>query len=203
VLVERDRLEVMHAKLLTLPPEEHYGIDIKQALGLRLGAGEAAARDSAIRGEIEDQLLAYLDPDDDDPPNLLMAWSDLATSLEQEDADEAARARLSDLGLEPSQLRQIMARKVVNQARIAAIRQFREVLVNPNAACGAMPLPSYNPASAPAATTGQAAMPHTAAPAVSASPWATLTATEAVEKFFEHNPRPGGKDGKARKGGSA
>jgi integrase len=203
VLVERDRLEVMHAKLLTIPPEEQYGVDIKQALDLRLGAGEAAARDGAIRGEIEDQLFAHLDPDDDESPIILMAWSDLATWLEQEDADEAARARLSDLGLEPSQLRQLMARKVVNQARIAAIRQFREALVNPNAAYGAMPLPSYNPASAHMATTGQAAMPHTAAPAVSASPWATLTATEAAEKFFEHNPRTGRKDGKARKGGSA
>ena len=38
MLVERDRLEIMHAQLHILPPEDHEDID--KALSLRLGAGE-------------------------------------------------------------------------------------------------------------------------------------------------------------------
>lgn len=96
-----------------------------------------------------------------------------------------------------------MARKVVNQARIVAIREFREALANPDAAYAPVPVPSYTSAPAPVRIVAPEPMPHMAASAVSAGPWVTLTATEAVEKFFEHNPRTGGKDGKARKGGSA
>lgn len=201
ILIERDRLEVMHAKLHIIPPEEQD--DIEQALALRLGASEAVARSGAIRGDIEDQIFAHFDPDDEESPILLTAWSDLAASLQHDGADEAAIARLSDLGLAHSDLRQVMARKVVNQARIVAIREFREALANPDAAYAPVPVPSYTSAPAPVRIVAPEPMPHIAASAVSAGPWVTLTATEAVEKFFEHNPRTGGKDGKARKGGSA
>lgn len=201
ILIERDRLEVMHAKLHIIPPEEQD--DIEQALALRLGASEAVARSGAIKGDIEDQIFAHFDPDDEESPILLTAWSDLAASLQHDGADEAAIARLSDLGLTHSDLRQVMARKVVNQARIVAIREFREALANPDAAYAPVPVPSYSSAPAPVGIVAPEPMPHMAAPAVSTGPWATLTATEAVEKFFEHNPRTGGKDGKASKGGSA
>lgn len=201
ILIERDRLEVMHAKLHIIPPEEQD--DIEQALALRLGASEAVAHIGAIKGDIEDQIFAHFDPDDEEAPILLTAWSDLAASLQHDGADEAAIARLSDLGLTHSDLRQVMARKVVNQARIVAIREFREALANPDAAYAPVPVPSYSSAPAPVGIASPATVPHGAAPAVSVGPWAQLTATEAVEKFFEHNPRTGGKDGKARKGGSA
>jgi len=70
--------------------------------------------------------------------------------------------------VEQSALREAMARKVVNEARIVAIREFREVLANPGSA--------YAPV-----------------------PYATMTATEALEKFFDHNPKTGGKDGNSRR----
>jgi integrase len=201
ILIERDRLEVMHAKLHIIPPEEQD--DIEHALALRLGASEAVARSGAIRGDIEDQIFAHFDPDDDEAPIHLVAWSDLVASLQHDGADEAATARLSDLGLERSDLRQIMARKVVNQARIVAIREFRESLANPDVAYAPVPLPGYNPAPAPLHPVAPQPLPHMVPPAVTAGPWAQLTATEAAQKFFEHNPRTGGKDGKARKGGAA
>jgi len=43
MLVERDRLEAMHAGLQIVPPEDYA--DIEKALSLRLGAGELAAAD--------------------------------------------------------------------------------------------------------------------------------------------------------------
>jgi len=52
MLVERDRLEAMHASLHVLPPEDHD--DIGKALTLRLGASEMAAQDEAIQGKVED-----------------------------------------------------------------------------------------------------------------------------------------------------
>lgn len=43
MLIERDRLEVMHANLHIVPPDDHD--DLEKALTLRLGAGELAASD--------------------------------------------------------------------------------------------------------------------------------------------------------------
>ncbi|WP_296720637.1 site-specific integrase [Erythrobacter sp.] len=197
MLVERDRLEVMHAQLHLLPPEDHDDID--NALSLRLGASELAAMDGASKGKVEDFLVARIDPEADDEPIVVMAWSDLAVSIAQDGAEEAAIARLAEIGVEQSALREAMARKVVNQARIEAIREFRQVLSNPGAAYAPVPVAGYEqPAQPPLNASAPHIAPAPAAPTV-AGPWATMAPTAAVEKFFEHNPRTGGKDGKSRR----
>ena len=198
MLVERDRLEAMHASLHILPPDDHE--DIGKALTLRLGASEMAAQDGAMQGKVEDFLVARVDPDNDDEPIVIVAWSDLADSIEHEGAEDAAVARLAELGVEQSALREAMARKVVNEARIVAIREFREVLANPGAAYAPVPITEYEPAPQYPAVPVTPAAPVPPQPAV-AGPWATMTPTEAVEKFFAHNPRTGGADGTASKTG--
>ncbi|WP_375291722.1 hypothetical protein [Qipengyuania sp.] len=85
MLVERDRLEAMHASLHVLPPDDHD--DIGKALTLRLGASEMAAQDGAMQGKVEDFLVARVDPDNDDEDIVILAWSDLAASIEHEGAD--------------------------------------------------------------------------------------------------------------------
>ncbi len=196
MLVERDRLEAMHASLHLLPPDDHE--DIGKALTLRLGASEMAAQDGAMQGKTEDFLVARIDPDNDDEPIVIVTWSDLAQSIEHEGAEAAAAVRLAEIGVEQSALREAMARKVVNEARIVAIREFREVLANPGAAYPPVPIGQYEQAphhlAAPA--TQDAPVP---AQAAVAGPWANMTPTEAMEKFFAHNPKTGGKDGKSRK----
>jgi hypothetical protein len=49
MLVERDRLEMMHANLQIIPPDEQD--DIAKALALRLDAGELAATDGVAKGK--------------------------------------------------------------------------------------------------------------------------------------------------------
>ena len=71
MLIERDRLEIMHANLHIIPPEEQGDID--KALSLRLGASESAANDGVTKGKIDDFLIARMDPDDDDEPIVIMA----------------------------------------------------------------------------------------------------------------------------------
>jgi hypothetical protein len=95
------------------------------------------------QGKVEDFLVARIDPDDDDEPIVVMAWSDLAASIAQDGAEEAAVARLAEIGVEQSALREAMARKVVNQARIEAIREFRQTLANPRAAYAPVPVAGY------------------------------------------------------------
>ena len=119
-------------------------------------------------------------------------------SIEQDGAEEAAIARLAEIGVEQSVLREAMARKVVNEARIVAIREFREDLANPGSAYAPVPVQGYEPmASIPSVASAQVAPP----PPAMTGPWATMTPTEAVEKFFDQNPRTGGSDGKARRRG--
>ncbi|WP_379920934.1 site-specific integrase [Erythrobacter sp. R86502] len=197
MLVERDRLEVMHAQFHVLPPDDHE--DIEKALSLRLGASELAAMDGAAKGKVEDFLVARIDPDADDEPIVVMAWSELATSLAQDGAEEAAIARLAEIGVEQSALREAMARKVVNQARIEAIREFRQTLANPGAAYAPVPVAGYEQPAQPQLNASAPQMPPTQAAPVIVGPWVTMTPTESVEKFFEHNPRTGGKDGTARR----
>ena len=196
MLVERDRLEAMHASLHVLPPEDHD--DIGKALTLRLGASEMAAKDGAMQGKVEDFLVARVDPDNDDEEIVVLAWSDLAASIEHEGAEQAAVARLAELGLEQSALREAMARKVVNEARIVAIREFREVLANPGSAYAPVPRAEHEPASQYITAPPAPSAPCPAQRAM-AGPWATMTATEALEKFFAHNPKTGGKDGQSRR----
>jgi integrase len=197
MLVERDRLEVMHAQLHILPPDDHE--DIEKALSLRLGASEMAARDGAAKGKVDDFLVARIDPDDDNDLIVLMACSDLAASIAQDGAEEAAIARLAEIGVEQSALREAMARKVVNQARIEAIREFRQTLANPGAAYAPVPVAGYEQLAQPQLNVSAPQMPPPQAAPVIVGPWTTMTPTEAVEKFFEHNPRTGGKDGTARR----
>lgn len=129
------------------------------------------------------------------------SWSSpgrISLSIEHEGAEQAAVARLAELGVEQSALREAMARKVVNEARIVAIREFREVLANPGSAYAPVPRSEYEPApqyvvSPPVSSAPPP--PQTAAP----GPYATMTATEALEKFFAHNPKTGGKDGTSRR----
>ena len=98
-----------------------------------------------MQGKIEDFLVARVDPDNDDEDVVVLAWSDLATSIEHEGAEQAAVTRLAELGVEQSALREAMARKVVNEARIVAIREFREILANPGAAYAPVPRTEHEP----------------------------------------------------------
>ncbi|MEO1921318.1 MAG: site-specific integrase [Sphingomonadaceae bacterium] len=198
ILVERDRLEAMHASLHVFRPEDHE--DIAKALTLRLGASEMAAQDGAMQGKVEDFLVARIDPDNDDEDIVVLAWSDIAASIEHEGAEEAAIARLAEIGVEQSDLREAMAQKVINEARIVAIREFRELLANPGAAYAPVPIGEFEPARQNVAAPPVPAALATAQPPV-AGPWASMTPTEAVEKFFAHNPRTGGKDGTSSKTG--
>jgi len=199
ILIERDRLEVMHAHLQIVPPADHDDVD--KALALRLDAGELAATDGVRKGKIDDFLVARINHEDDDDPIVVMAWSDLAASIAQEGADEAASARLAEIGIGHSDLRAAMARKVVNQARVEAIREFRQVLINPGKAYAPVPVPGFEPpvSAPPPAPVPSSPVPSAPVQPMVAGPWATMTPTEAVEKFFEHNPRTGGKDGTARR----
>ena len=196
ILIERDRLEAMHASLHVLPPEDHD--DIGKALTLRLGASEMAAQDGAMQGKVEDFLVARVDPENDDEDIVVLAWSDLAASIEHEGAEQAAIARLAELGVEHSALREAMARKVVNEARIVAIREFREVLANPGSAYAPVPRSEHGAAGQYVTAAPMPPSPPPTQPAV-ADPHTTMTATEALEKFFAHNPRTGGKDGQSRR----
>ena len=193
MLIERDRLEVMHANLHIIPPEDHDDID--KALSLRLGASESAASDGVVKGKIDDFLIARIDPDDDDEPIVIMAWSDLAESIQQDGAEEAAVARLAEIGVEETVLREAMARKVVNQARIEAVREFRRVLAEPSEAYAPVEVVGYEPVNSQSSSTTVASHQPVA------NEWVTMTPSEAVLRFFEHNPRTGGKDGNSRKKG--
>ena len=98
MLVERDRLEAMHATLQYLPRDDHE--DIGKALSLRLGASEMAAKDGLVSGGVDDFLIAHIDPDDDDADILVLAWSDIAASIAEESPEAAATARLAEIGVE-------------------------------------------------------------------------------------------------------
>lgn len=188
MLVERDRLEAMHARLHFLPRDDHQ--EVGRALSLRLGASEMAAQDGAIGGEVDDFLVAHVDSDDDDAEVLVLAWSDIAASISEECPEAAALTRLAEIGVEETQLRTAMARKVVHQARVTAIGEFRQALIDPAAAYRSVPLEGYGNAGSIVAV-APSPVPSLGEP----GPWASMTAVEAVEKFFDHNPRTGGSDG--------
>lgn len=199
MLVERDRLEMMHANLQIIPPEEQD--DIAKALALRLDAGELAATDGIAKGQVDDFLVAHFDPDDDDDPIILSTWSDLASSIIDEDAYSAALARLAEIGIEQTELRAVMARKAVHQARVEAIKEFRAVLLNPSLAYPTVPVAGFaaqNMDPTPSSLTLASPAPSDGQRAQSDSIWATMTPTEAVEKFFDQNPKTGGADGESR-----
>ena len=194
MLIERDRLEAMHAGLQIVPPEDCA--DVEMALSVRLEAGELAAGDGVARGQVDDFLVGHTDLEDDNAPIMVVAWSDLAASMAEEGAAEAAVGRLAELGIEQTQLREVMARKVVHQARLQAIREFREVLANPALAYPQVPVAPF--ACDPSEFTITSA-PVPQAPPAPQGPWATMTPTEAVQKFFAYHPGTGGKTGESRK----
>lgn len=198
MLEERDRLEAMHASLHVMPPDDHE--DLGMALSLRLGASEMAAQDGMKQGKVDDFLVAHIDPDDGDAPIVILAWSDIAESIEHEGAEQAAITRLAEIGIEQTALREAMARKVVNEARIVAIREFRDVLANPGSAFPPVPIGGYElPPQAVAPPVAPAVPAASVFPPLAATgPWATMKPTEAVEKFFEQNPRTGGAEGSPR-----
>lgn len=193
ILVERDRLELMHAKLQVFPPDDHD--DIEQALALRLNADEIASRDGVAGKRVDDFLTALIDPDDDDAPILLMAWSDLAKTLEGEDTDQAAVARLIDIGLAPSAIRTAIARKVVSQARVEAIQEFRQALINPSSAYARVPVVGFDDARPVRAVPTEPLVQPVTDATSEPSEYASMTPTQACEKFFELNVQTGGPDG--------
>jgi len=203
LLIERDRLEVLHARLQIAPQDfPDYEGGVERALSLRLSALRMAADEELKHGDVQEFFVAEEDPclDEDEEQTLyILAWSDLAEAMGIESATNEALARIAKIGVRPTDLSTAMARNVVASARIEAIEEFRRKLVNPSSAFPLVPVAGYEQISYPIAQT----VPSDANPVPSSlGPWATMTPTEAVEKFFEHNPRTGGVDGKARRKGS-
>lgn len=196
MLIERDRLEAMHASLHVVARCDYP--DAEEALDLRLGISEMAAADGIAKGVVEDFLVAT-SPISDDPsvPIEATLWSDLAETMADEGAEAEASSRLADLGVEQTQLREVMARKVVHQARLSALEEFRRALTDPSASYAPIPLDAFNMVAVPPPPMGAEI-----SPALSGhGSWGALTATQAAAKFFDHNPRTGGLDGKSVKRG--
>lgn len=202
LLIERDRLEVLHARLQIAPQDfPDYEGGVERALSLRLSALRMAADEELKHGDVQEFFVAEEDPylDEDEEQTLyILAWSDLAEAMGIESATKEALARIAKIGVRPTDISTAMARNVVASARIKAIDEFRRKLENPSSAFPLVPVAGYEQVSYPIAQT----VPSDANPAPSSlGPWATMTPTEAGEKFFEHNPRTGGVDGKARRKG--
>lgn len=206
MLVERDRLEMMHANLQVVGAEDEDNLE--QALALRLDADEIANLDGAAKGHVEDFLVAHFDPEDDEKPILVMTWSDLAESLQNGTAEDAARDQLARISAESNNLNLAMARKAVHQARIQAIREFRSALTDPGFTYPDVPIEGFGNdaiATKPMARhLVQAPSPSRAATgSMQNNPWLSMTPSEAALKFIDHNPRTGGQDGNARKVGKS
>ena len=200
LIIERDQLEILHARLQISPCDfpDHEG-GVERALSLRLAAIKIAADEERIHGDVQEFLVAEEDPSlDEDSEQILyiLAWSDLQKALNLQSATEAALARLADMGIPSSDVRAAIARNAVATARIEAIKEFRGKLADPGSAFPSVPVAGYEQIGH---ATAQAALSEAACAPLSAGKWATMTPTEAVEKFFEHNPRTGGVDGKARR----
>ncbi len=122
-----------------------------------------------------------------------------------DDADTSAREHLAALAVPPTPLNLQMAQRVVHQATIEALREYRRTLENPGGAYPAVPAYDDTPLLMAAteltaigvatATTPQSEPP--------TSPWSTMTATTAANAFIDANPRTGSHDGNARKKGSS
>ncbi len=199
IILERHRLEQLHAELLVAAPEDHDMVE--DALKLRLDAGEIANLAAAANGAVDDFLVARVDPDDDpEKPIVVLAWSDLEQSVQGQSPAEAGAEHLADLRLDATPFSLAIARKIIHQAKVEAIREFRATLENPAAAYGQVPLASMALSAADCMGQGSPSSMPVLEPTVADS-WTTMTATEAVIRFIAHNPRTGGADGKARKKG--
>lgn len=194
---ERDRLEIMHASLAMVGPSDEQSV--LDALKHRLGAAELANLEGIGSGSVDDFMVAYsASLDDENKPIVLTCWSDLQADLEVETVEESAARQLAALGQNPSPLMLAMAKKVIRQAKLEAIREFRAALSAPSRTYAPVPAMGYEAAQPHhVSNPTQQPTPHLAG----TSEWAGLTATQAVEKFITHHPRTGGDDGTQRKGG--
>lgn len=206
ILLERDRLEQLHAQMLVAAPEDHDLIE--DALKLRLDAGEIANLSAVANGSIDDFLVTGSSLDDDpDKPMVVMAWSDIEKEVQGTPPAEAAAAHLADLAVSETPITLALARKIIHQAKVEAIREFRATLADPSLAYGPVPLMSAAPIAPQMPPPVIVPAVANTATAASADPsgddeWARLKPTEAAARFIDHNPRTGGADGQARKKGS-
>lgn len=180
------------------------------ALHQRLDTGEAVSRDRADNGDAGPLLVIRMPADNllvdgEEAPIEIMTWEDFAGPMAAEDANAAAREHLAALAISPTPLNLQMAQRVVHQATVEALREYRRTLENPGSAYP--PVPAYDDTPLMKATNELPAIPvatETASPPeVPKSPWLTMTATTAANAFIDANPRTGGHDGNARKKGSS
>ncbi|WP_232037412.1 site-specific integrase [Sphingobium amiense] len=206
MLRERDRIEAGHAQLQLLDLGGQLPAD---ALSFRLDAGEAVSRDLADNGATGEFLFVRMPdenaPDDDDHPIEIMTWQDFAGSLAADDPNAAVADHLHSLGIDATALNRQMALRVVHQAAVEALREYKRNLENPGAAYPPVPVAGADlPApSLPACATGGPSHGGTQPPVALQSPWARMTASQAAAAFIDANPRTGGHDGNARKKGSS
>ena len=208
MLRERDRLEAGHAQLQLADLGDQLP---EEALETHLDLSEAVSGDLARNGETGPLLVIRIPPEDpetgEEPPIEVLTWEDYIGALAGEDANALAPLHLSDLQIPLSPLNLQMAKRIIHQASVQAIREYREIVANPGAvylpALMAPPAPYVAPAPAPAVS---APRPPAADALINAtdgspSPWRTMTPSEAAAAFIEANPRTGGLDGNARKKG--
>lgn len=208
MLRERDRLEAGHAQLQLADLGDQLP---EEALETHLDLSEAVSGDLARNGETGPLLVIRIPPEDpetgEEPPIEILTWEDYIGALAGEDADALAPLHLSDLQIPLSPLNLQMAKRIIHQASVQAIREYREIVANHGAvylpALMAPPAPYVAPAPAPALSAPRppAADALINATDVSPSPWRTMTPSEAAAAFIEANPRTGGLDGNARKKG--
>lgn len=208
MLRERDRLEAGHAQLQLADLGDQLP---EEALETHLDLSEAVSGDLARNGETGPLLVIRIPPEDpetgEEPPIEILTWEDYIGALAGEDANALAPLHLSDLQIALSPLNLQMAKRIIHQASVQAIREYREIVANPGAvylpALMAPPAPYVAPAPAPilSALRPPAADALINATDGSPSPWRTMTPSEAAAAFIEANPRTGGLDGNARKKG--
>lgn len=206
IVRERDRLEAGHAGLQLL---DLGGQLPAEALHQRLDTGEAVSRDRADNGDTGPLLVIRMPVDDllangEEAPIEIMTWEDFAGPMAAEDADASAREHLAALAVPPTRLNLQMAQRVIHQATVEALREYRRTLESPGGAYPPVPaygdtLPIAAAAAAPAIGVAGMIAPQPEPPT---SPWQTMTATTAANAFIEANPRTGGHDGNARKKGA-
>lgn len=208
MLRERDRLEAAHAQLQLADLGDQLP---EEALETHLDLSEAVSGDLARNGETGPLLVIRIPPEDpetgEEPPIEILTWEDYIGALAGEDANALAPLHLGDLQIPLSPLNLQMAKRIIHQAGVQAIKEYREIVANPGAAYP--PAVMAQPASYVAAASAPILSPPSppAADALidatdgSPSPWRTMTPSEAAEAFIEANPRTGGLDGKARKNG--
>ena len=97
-----------------------------------------------------------------------------------------------------------MAQKVVHQAKVQAIREFRATLANPGKAFPIVPIAEFGGVNIQPLCLQAAPLPEPIYPPANVDGiWMTMTPTEAVNRYIRHNPKTGGSNAKARKGGAS